>query len=128
MNGQLPSCEADQLLTLVPIQPPTSTSGHSPSPSPSSSSSFTAPSGKVKGHPATPPSGDAEEDYALELAMAMSASMADSSPSSAHHQHRQPPTQSPGAGRWGTLSATVYTIQRFFLCTESPDREVLLIS
>ena len=65
--GALPSCEADELLSLVPVEPE-----HTPtSPTHGGQSSCTS-----KKHTRTGESEDEEESFALELATAMSASLA----------------------------------------------------
>lgn len=82
VEGDLPPCEADQLLSLIPIQ----TKKSPPSKlAPSSSKAFSSPGGdcsKSSLGPSKPTGGgrghedDEEDSYALDLAKALSVSMA----------------------------------------------------
>ena len=68
--GALPSCEADELLSLVPVEPE-----HTPT-SPTHGGQSSCACSTSKKHARTGESEDEEESFALELATAMSASLA----------------------------------------------------
>ena len=73
VEGSLPACEADQLLSLVSIHPPSSSSLPGPSPS-------YQPSHLIGRQMDTQKEQEEEEGFALDLATAMSASMAPRKP------------------------------------------------
>ena len=81
VEGELPPCEADQLLSLVPIQTDTHTSKKKPSESGGHYSKSIASSSREKHR------SDDEDTFALELATALSASMTADTNIKHHDEH-----------------------------------------
>ena len=75
--GDLPTCEAHQVLTLAPVQLPQSASSKHPSSTSSSSSSSSSSYSSVVSRNHKPPHRvESDEHYQMDLAIAMSASLA----------------------------------------------------